>query len=126
MLFNAGIGQRVKVVLATTYDSKATVYRNSNTKVGSVTKQQPQAVYTDMPCRRSKTTQGAINPTTGAATFTDSLKLFCSPEWAIETGDRIVVTGPPDVPGKPATYFAGDIAPYPTHQEIKLEIRRRA
>lgn len=127
MLFNAGLANRIKTVLGSTYDSVVTVNRLTDGRTGNATTQTRPAVYTNTPCRRSKSHLSALNPTTGAATVNSVEVLFLGPEWNIKTGDELLVTGPIGAvnPG-PDRYFAGKPIRYATHQEIKLEIRGRA
>lgn len=128
MLFNQGLATRFRIALEQTYDSIATVYRNVDYQEGSLTKQRREAVYTDIPCRRSKTSLPGIYATTDAAKITKSEKLFTSPKWIIQKGDELFVSGPAGViPARdPDRYFAGDSQPYGSHQEIKLEMPGRA
>lgn len=126
-MFNPGLANRVKVVLAATYDSRVTVNRLVDALEGNATTQTRPPLYIDVPCRRSKTSLPVLNPANGAATVTDSEKLFLAPEWDIRVGDELLVTGPAGVPN-PQTdrFFAGKPLRYASHQEIKLEIRGRA
>lgn len=126
-MFNPGLARRVHAVLDNTYDSRVTVNRLADVKVGNATTQTRPPVYTDIPCRRSKTSLPVLNPANGAATVIDSEKLFLGPEWDIRVGDELLVTGPAGVPN-PQTdrFFAGKPLRYASHQEIKLEIRGRA
>jgi hypothetical protein len=128
VLFNRGLAARMSAVLEQTYDSKVTVYRKVDYKDGNLTKQKPEKIYTDIPCRRSKSGLSAIFATTDAAKITRSEKLFTSPEWDIKTGDELYVTGPSSViqARDPDRYFAGETQLYGSHQEIKLEIQGRA
>lgn len=126
-MFSPGMANRVNAVLAATYDSRVTVSRLVDRKAGNVTTQTRPAVYTDIPCRRSKTSLSMLNPANGAATVIDGEKLFLTPEWDIRVGDELLVTGPAGV-SNPQTdrFFAGKPRIYASHQEIKLEIRGRA
>lgn len=130
MLFNRGLTSRIGTALAQLYDSKVTVYRNMDYKEGNLTKQkrEPVPALTDIPCRRSKTSLPGIFMTTDVAKIPKSEKLFTDSHWDIKTGDELFVTGPIGVnPARdPDRYFAGDIQPYGSHQEIKIEIPGRA
>ncbi|MDR3564808.1 MAG: hypothetical protein P4N59_25715 [Negativicutes bacterium] len=127
MLFNAGLAKRVKAVLAQTYDSLVTISRLVDQDDGNGTIQTRPVLAKNVPCRRSKHGMSALHPTTGEATITFSEMLFCGPAVDILEGDELLVTGPLGAvnPG-PDRYFAGKIARYTTHQEVRLEFVGRA
>lgn len=78
-------------------------------------------VLEKIPCRLSFSRIEAAENSGGAATVTQSVKLFISPDVGIKSGSKISVTQN----GVTTEYAAsGFPAVYPTHQEIMLELFR--
>jgi hypothetical protein len=110
---------RYRRVIERMYTDRATIYRYQPVKDPDTkeTKQVPQPVYTDQPCRIS---QRAL-PTNGQTEAQNDIgyetKMFIAPELEIRQGDLLEV--------KRGTvtrrYTAGEPFPYPTHQEVSIQ-----
>jgi hypothetical protein len=101
------------------YTDRATIYRHQAVKdpVTKETKQVPQPVHTDQPCRISQRAL-AVNGQTEAQNDIDyETKMFISPEVEIRQGDFLEVTRGTMT----RRYTAGEPFPYSTHQEVSLQ-----
>jgi len=83
-----------------------------------LTKTKPVIVLENQPCKLSFETLNATVQTDSAASVTQRVKLFLSPDIVIHPGSKLTVTQN----GVTADYQGSGIpAVYPTHQEIILE-----
>ncbi len=112
---------RAKTCLESAYEGLCTVIecqyiRDSVTKI----KQQKEVVVLEnQPCRLSFENIAATAQTETAATVSQGIKLFMSPEISIQPGSKILVRQN----GMCGVYKAsGAPAIYRTHQEIMLEL----
>lgn len=101
------------------YTDRATIYRHEKVKdpVTKETRNIPQPIYMDQPCRISQRALGQNNQTEAQNEIQYETKLFIAPELEIRQGDLIEVTRCTVT----RRYTAGEPFPYPTHQEISLQ-----
>lgn len=102
------------------YEDKVTIsrYKNSKDPVTKETKQKPQPMYLDVPCKLSQTGLARNGQTEAQNDIQYDAKLFISPELEIKQGDLIAITRPS---GQVERYVAGKpFPPYPSHQEVNL------
>ena len=101
------------------YDKKCTVYEyitGRDTETG-IDYAGEKVKYTDVPCRISYKTISAANETDTGSSITQSISLFCSPEYDILPGSKISCHG--------IVYKAsGEPAKYVSHQRIELTLER--
>ena len=108
------------------YVDTMTVYRHTistNSDGTTSTKLSPNAVYTDIPCRIS-----ATKPDNSESSLVDKnpqraeIKIFCSTQYDIHKGDKIVATKKQDNGAILITYTGTSNLPliYVTHVEIVL------
>lgn len=113
-------------LLATMYTDTMTVYRHAattNADGTTSTKLAANAVYTDIPCRIS-----ATKADNAESTLDDKnpqraeIKVFCSAEYGINKGDKIVAVKKQDDGTTLAAYTGTANLPltYVTHREIVL------
>lgn len=115
-------------VIEKLYEDKCTISRYVKiTAPSGATRlsEEPQAIYTDEPCRLSQKTLGTNDQSDAQNNIAYEIKLFIAPEVEILQGDIIHVTR--GKTGKIQTYTAGEpFPPYPTHQEISLQREGKA
>lgn len=105
------------------YEGTCTVieYRNVMDETSKITRQKEVAVLENQPCKLSFENLCAAGQTETAATISQGLKLFLSPEITINSGSKLIVTQN----GVTGEYSASGVpAVFPTHQEIVLELFR--
>lgn len=104
------------------YEDKATISRYDNKKdpVTKETKQVPQPIHEDQPCKLSQTSLPRNGQTEAQNDVRYDAKLFIAPELEIKQGDLIAVTR--KATGRTEKYEAGEpFPPYSSHQEVYLE-----
>lgn len=101
------------------YTDRATVYRYGETTdpTSGKTKQVPATVYSNEPCRISQKALASNGQTEAQNDIKYEVKLFISPDLAIQQGDMLEVTRG-TVTRK---YEAGEPFPYSTHQEVSIQ-----
>ena len=108
------------------YNDVMTVYRrttSTNADGTTSTKLSPNAVYTDIPCRIS-----ATRPDNSESSLVDKnpqraeIKIFCSTQYGIHKGDKIVAKKKQDDGTTLITYTGTSNLPliYVTHTEVVL------
>ena len=110
-----GIFNALKIPAESLYNKTCTIYgytslRDEETGIDST---QETLLYTDVPCRISYKSIPNANQTNTVASVTQTIKLYCSPEYNIEPGSRIVC-------GDLVYKSSGQPAIYTSHQEIEL------
>lgn len=111
----------VRKAIESLYIGNCIVYEYQSVKdpVTKITSQQEVSVLTDKPCRLSFKNIASASSADGAATVTQIVKLFISPEVNIKPGSKITVTQN----GVTTDYqSSGKPALYTHHQEIILEL----
>lgn len=106
------------------YTDRCTISRHQSVKdpVTKETKQVPQPVYEDQPCRISQRALGTNGQTEAQNNIAYETKLFIAPELEIRQGDVIeVVRGEVTRGGVMRRYTAGEPFVYSTHQEVSLQ-----
>lgn len=104
------------------YEDKATISRYVNKKdpITKETKQEPEILHEDKPCKLSQTSLPRNGQTEAQNDLRYDAKLFIAPELEIKQGDLIAVTR--KATGQVETYSAGEpFPPYSSHQEVYLE-----
>ena len=108
-------GLKMKEVLAFLYDKKCTVYEyiTSRDAITGIDSTKEYEKYNDVPCKISYESIPNTSQTDTGASLTQSIRLFCSPDYDIQPGSKISCQGKVyKASGEPAVYTA--------HQEIKL------
>jgi hypothetical protein len=111
------------------YTDRCIVYRYGDAKneVTKETKQTPQPVQINQPCRLSQRAIGQNNQTEAQNDIRYETKLFIAPEIEIRQGDMLEVTRGRDTPegwepiAPTRKYKAGEPFIYATHQEISIQ-----
>lgn len=100
------------------YTDQCTISRHVQVKDPETkeTKQVPQPVYTDQPCRISQRVLAANGQTEAQNDIGYESKLFIAPEIEIKQGDLLEVARD----GVTRRYTAGEPFLYSTHQEVSL------
>lgn len=114
----------VKEAIEGLYDGLCTVYNTVDYTDGSITRQQEEAVYENIPCHISY--KSLISGVYGNAVTKDCnnkieqiIKLFISPDYIIKPGSKINVSQY----GVSTVYKnSGQPAVFPTHQELILDL----
>lgn len=107
-----------------TYDGVATVveYQKVRDEASKLTSMQEVVVIEKEPCRLSFASDTTVSQSESAASMTQSVKLFLSPDIQIKPGSKIIVT---QCKTTTAYTYSGVPAVYPTHQEIQVELFER-
>lgn len=111
--------------IESTYTGLLTVteYQAVKDPVTHITKNQKVVVLENQPCKLSFETITTAVQTEAAATISQAVKLFVSPDVTIKAGSMITVTQN----GVTTEYTSSGVpAIYPTHQEIMLELSDNA
>lgn len=111
--------------IESTYTGLLTVteYQAVKDPVTHITKNQKVVVLENQPCKVSFETITTAVQTEAAATISQAVKLFVSPDVTIKAGSMITVTQN----GVTTEYTSSGVpAIYPTHQEIMLELSDNA
>lgn len=102
---------------------KVTEYQSVKDPVTHITRTEKVVVLDNQPCKLSFETITAAIQTGTAATISQGVKLFVSPDITIKPGSMLTVTQN----GVTTEYTSSGVpAVYPTHQEIMLELSDRA
>lgn len=107
--------------IETTYRGSLTMYehRDVTDEKTKLTTQKEVPVLTKVPCKVSFGTISSAEQTATAASVTQAVKLFCTPEITLKPGCRLSV----EQDGISTDYqMSGQPATYPTHQEIMLDL----
>lgn len=118
----------IKQMYATLYKDTMDIYRattvfnNSDKSSSSITPETP--TITNIKCRLSILDEDKGKMTQLGSPKGIQYRIFTSPEQDIQSGDEveIKITNGQGVTLKTCRGIAGDPVPYPTHQEIHLEI----
>lgn len=111
--------------IESTYTGFLTVteYQAVKDPVTHITKNQKVVILENQPCKLSFETIKTAIQTEAAATISQAVKLFVSPDVTIKAGSMITVTQN----GVTTEYTSSGVpAIYPTHQEIMLELSDNA
>lgn len=111
--------------IESTYTGLLTVteYQAVKDPVTHITKNQKVVILENQPCKLSFETIKTAIQTEAAATISQAVKLFVSPDVTIKAGSMITVTQN----GVTTEYTSSGVpAIYPTHQEIMLELSDNA
>jgi len=114
---------RHRALIERMYEDRATVSRMVESKdpVSRETKQAPQIVYEDQPCKLSQTGLARNGQTEAQNDVKFDAKLFIAPELDIRQGDVVAVSR--GSTGRTETYVAGKpFPPYGSHQELNLTL----
>lgn len=96
-----------------------TEYQKVKDERSKLTSSREVIVLEEQPCHLSFETLNPAVQTESAASITQSIKLFLSPDVTINAGSKITVTQD----NVTADYMCSGVpAVYPTHQEISLEL----
>lgn len=107
--------------IESTYEGFMTVseYKAVKDPVTKITRNQEVVVLENQPCKLSFETVTAAIQTGTAATVSQAVKVFVSPDITIKAGSKLKITQN----GITTEYsLSGIPAVYPTHQEIMLEL----
>lgn len=100
-----------------------TEYQDITNPVTHITHSEKVVVLENQPCKLSFETITTAIQTETAATISQAVKLFVSPDITIKAGSMLTVTQN----GVTTEYTSSGVpAVYPTHQEIMLELSDRA
>lgn len=111
--------------IESTYEGVVTVteYQNVTNPVTHITHSEKVVVLENQPCKLSFETITTAVQTETAATISQAVKLFISPDVTIKPGSMLTVTQN----GVTTEYTSSGVpAVYPTHQEIMLELSDNA
>lgn len=98
---------------------KVTEYQSVKDPVTHITRTEKVVVLENQPCKLSFETITTAIQTETAATISQAVKLFVSPDITIKPGSKITVTQS----GVTTAYSSSGVpSVYPTHQEIMLEL----
>lgn len=100
-----------------------TEYQDVTNPITHITHSEKVVVLENQPCKLSFETITTAIQTETAATISQAVKLFVSPDITIKAGSMLTVTQN----GVTTEYTSSGVpAVYPTHQEIMLELSDRA
>lgn len=102
---------------------KVTEYQSVKDPVTHITRTEKVVVLENQPCKLSFETITTAIQTEAAATISQAVKLFVSPDITIKPGSMLTIAQN----GVTTEYTSSGVpAVYPTHQEIMLELSDRA
>lgn len=100
-----------------------TEYQSVKDPVTHITRTEKVVVLENQPCKLSFETITTAIQTEAAATISQAVKLFVSPDITIKPGSMLTIAQN----GVTTEYTSSGVpAVYPTHQEIMLELSDRA
>ena len=109
------IFENLKIPAESLYNKKCTVYEyiTIRDEITGIDSTKEYEKYNDVPCRISYKSIPNTSQTDTGASLTQSICLFCSPDYDIQPGSKVSCQGK-------AYKASGEPAVYTSHQEIEL------